>query len=229
MEQTPSKKNKKQNTGFKLSSIVAKNDKQKKFFQHYNQFQVISLMGSAGTGKSFIALYQALKSVENEDYKNVLIVRSSVPTRNIGFLPGNKKEKMEDYEGAYSSLCTELYSRGDAYNVLKQKKIIEFESTSYLRGLTFNDTVVILDEAQNCSRAELYTLITRMGENSKLIICGDTKQDDLTSERYREESGLDWVQSKLRLLSQYHIAIDFTADEIVRSGFVKDFIKVTEL
>lgn len=229
MEQTNSKKNKKQNTGFKLNTITAKNDKQKQFFQIYNKFQVISLVGSAGVGKSFLALYQALKSVESEDFKNVLIIRSSVPTRNIGFLPGNKKEKMEDYESPYVSLCTELYGRGDAYSVLKQKKLIEFESTSYLRGMTFNDTVIILDEAQNCSRGELYTLLTRLGENSKLIICGDTKQDDLTSERYREESGLTWALSKLRLIDAYHTTITFTPNEIVRSGFVKEFIKITEL
>lgn len=230
--QTPSKKSKKsakQTTGVKVNSISAKTEKQREFLHNFNKFQVLSLIGSAGTGKSFLALHQAFTAIETGKYDKVYILRSAVPTRNIGFLPGSKKEKMTDYEIAYSNLCTELYGRGDAYSILKQKKFIEFESTSYLRGMTFDNCIVILDEAQNCSRGELYTVITRMGENTKLLMCGDTRQDDLTSERYKEESGLDWVLGKLNLLSHHHKSIEFTSDDIVRSGFIKDFIKVVEL
>ena len=223
-------KGNKNNNGFRLQIITGKTETQRKFFKEFRNHQVISLTGFAGTGKTFIALGQALASVERDDYKQVMIIRSAVASRNIGFMPGNKKEKMSVYESPYVGICSKLYGRGDAYAILRQKNIIHFESSSFLRGETFDDVVIIIDEAQNLSWQELYTILTRVGENCKVILCGDTKQDDLTSERYKEQSGYDLMLKKLSMLpAEYHLAINFNIDDIVRSGFVKELIKVTSL
>ena len=229
MENTSRKNNKKQNTGLKIKNISALNDNQKLFFKNNNNYQVISLLGSAGTGKSFLAMYSALKSIEQKEYDKLIIIRSAVPTRNIGFLPGSKKEKMEEYEGPYISICNELYERGDAYSILKQKNIVEFEPSSFLRGMTFDDCILLIDEAQNMDRNELYTILTRVGDNCKVYLCGDTKQDDLTSERYKESSGLSQMMRYLNMMDEYHFNITFTPQDIVRSGFVKKLIMLTQL
>lgn len=224
---TTSKKQKKQQTGLKISEIEALTQSQRLFFKEFNNYQVLSMTGYAGTGKSFIALGRGLKEVEKGLYNEVLIIRSAVPGRDIGFMPGNKKEKMEVYEGPYIRICSKLYGRGDAYSVLKQKGIIHFESSSFLRGETFENSVVIIDEAQNMSYQELYTILTRVGENCKVIICGDTLQDDLTSERFKEVSGYAKILSVLRSIPSCY-SIRFSADEIVRSGFVRELILATQ-
>lgn len=231
MEQTANKKTKKNNNGtLKIQAIVGKTENQRKFLKNYKQFQVISLSGYAGTGKSFLSLGVALQEVERGDFQKVMIIRSAVSSRDMGFMPGTKKEKMALYEGPYMSICSKLYGRGDAYNILKQKGIIEFESSSFLRGETFDNMVVIVDEAQNLSWQEIYTILTRIGENCKVIICGDTRQDDLTSERYKEKSGYDMMIRKLDLMSdEYFYSIEFDLDDIVRSGFVKELIRITSI
>lgn len=224
MESRKSKKQ--QNNGLKILPVTGKTSNQKLFFQRYKNYQVISLSGYAGTGKTFCALAQACKSIENGEFQEVLIIRSAVPSRDIGFMPGNKKEKMGVYENPYISICSKLYGRGDAYSVLKQKEMIKFESSSFLRGETFDNMIIIIDEAQNMSYQELYTILTRIGENCKVIICGDTRQDDLTSERYKEQSGYDLMLKKLELVPSC-FKINFEVDDIVRSGFVKELIIAT--
>lgn len=218
------KKTKTQSTGLKLVPVEAKTPRQKDFFRCFRENQVISLSGYAGTGKTFIAMYQALKAVENKDFDKLLIIRSAVASRQIGFLPGNKKEKMEVYEGPYISNATKLYERSDAYQILKQRNVIQFEGSAFFRGETFDNTIVIIDEAQNMSEMELYTLLTRVGENCKIIICGDVKQDDLTNERYKEVSGYINILQILDRVPDYYEAINFEIDDIVRSGFVREFI-----
>lgn len=221
-------RNGRESGGLKLLPLVSKTQNQKRFFSIYPNFQVVSLTGFAGTGKTFIALGQALLDVEHGLFKEVMIIRSSVPSRDLGFMPGNKKEKMGEYETPYISICTKLYGRGDAYQVLKQKKVLTFESSSFLRGITFEDSVIVIDEAQNMSYQELYTILTRVGENCKVIMCGDTRQDDLTNERFREKSGYDLMLKKLEMVpSCTHI--EFGVDDIVRSGFVKEFILATSI
>lgn len=230
LESNKKKKKGQQNTGLRLVPITAKTDNQKKFFGAYNKHQVISLSGYAGTGKTFIALYRALKSLEDGEVDNVMVIRSAVASRDIGFLKGDKNEKMGVYESPYIGICSKLYGRGDAYTVLKQKGQLTFESSSFMRGETFDNRVIIVDEAQNMSYQELYTLLTRLGENCKLILCGDMKQDDLTSERFKERSGFDEILKKLEMISpEYYTSIHFNVNDIVRSGFVKEFIIATSL
>lgn len=205
-----------------LKSISPLNTRQERVWNNFRNNHLI-LDGSAGTGKSFSALYLALRAVENKDYTKVIIVRSTVSGREMGFLPGKPGEKVEEYEAPYASICSDLFGRADAYQILKQKAIIEFRSTAFNRGLTFNDTIIIVDEVQNMSYQEIATIATRVGENTKLIICGDVLQDDLTSERFKEFSGIKKIINILQRIENVR-RITFGVEDIVRSGFVKDFI-----
>lgn len=200
-------------------------DNQERFMDSFEEKQVVMVHGYPGTGKSFLSLYMALTELDvNPDkYNKVLIIRSSVSSRNIGFMPGNSKEKMAEYEAPYIKIVNDLYGRGDAYSILKQKDIIEFTSTSFLRGQTFDNCIIIVDEFQNMSFQELHTVITRFGNNCKLVIIGDTGQDDLSSERYKEESGALTVTKVLEKMSSVDI-IQMTEHDIVRSGFLKEYI-----
>jgi phosphate starvation-inducible PhoH-like protein len=209
---------------FQLKNVTPLTKNQQAFFTIFDDYQAISLSGSAGTGKSYIAIYKALEEMEIDDtIKQVKIIRSAVTSRDIGFLPGNSEEKMGQFEGPYVDIVNDLYDRADAYSLLKQKGAITFEPTSFLRGLTFSNCVIVLDEAQNLSWNEIHTVLTRVGENCKIIVCGDLNQDDLTSARYKEISGyakfLDIAENLKSMKNIY-----FGTSDIVRSGFVKDYI-----
>lgn len=211
------------NISMRLAPITAKTPTQKYFLQN-NRGEVTVLHGCPGTGKTYLALYSALNDLREDQYKSVKIIRSSVAVRDAGFLPGSIKEKMAVYEAPYHSICGELYGRGDAYGILKQKNLVEFMSTTYTRGMTFNDCVVVVDEAQNTSKNELYTILTRFGQNCKMYLCGDDKQDDLTSKRYNEESGYMYFLDILRKMKTVN-TIEFGIEDIVRSGFVRELLE----
>lgn len=221
-------KNKKDNIvkldGFSLREIQPKTDAQSDVFDAFREGYNLLLHGSAGTGKTFIAYYLALAEIEKQSakYKSVTIVRSAVPTRDIGFLPGELSKKLEVYEAPYRAITTELYERGDAFDILKTKGLVNFISTSYIRGLTLKNTIVIIDEVQNMSDMEINTIITRMGKNSRVIFCGDSNQDDL-SLRKNEISGLNILTSILEQMESFDI-IEFTHADIVRSKMVRDYI-----
>jgi phosphate starvation-inducible protein PhoH len=177
--------------------------------------------GCAGSGKTLLALYLALERLEAQQIKKVFIVRSAVPSRNIGFLPGDSKAKMSVYEKPYQNLCAELYGRADAYEIMSKKGSIEFVSTSFARGLTLNNCVIIVDEIQNMNWMEMTTILTRVGKNCKLILSGDTKQSDL-DERDGKHDLLKIIKV-LKAMERFCF-VQMTTDDIVRSGFVKDFI-----
>jgi phosphate starvation-inducible PhoH-like protein len=156
----------------------------------------LMLHGIAGTGKSYprsiLRLRDILSGISNQ--KKIVIVRSVVEVRKMGFLPGNQKEKAAVYEAPYHAICTELFGRGDAYDVLTRKGIVEFISTSFIRGVTLNDAIVIVDEAQNCNGHELDSVITRVGKNCRIIFSGDFRQSDFTTDQ--ERNGLkDFMRS----------------------------------
>lgn len=192
-------------------------------FTYYENNNNLMLHGMAGTGKTFIALYLALQDIFHYEtnYKKVYIVRSAVPTRDIGFLPGKDKDKTAVYEAPYQAICTELFKRGDAYEILKQKGIIEFVSTSFLRGITLSNCIVVVDELQNMSFHELDTIITRMGKNTRLVLSGDMRQTDLTKEQ--EKAGL---KNFLRIIDKMKSfkSIEFAREDVVRSGLVKEYL-----
>ena len=159
-------------------------DNQRKTYEAYRENKHLLLHGIAGTGKTFLSLYLALEEVldPSSDYNDIFIVRSVVSTRDIGFLPGDEQEKVSIYEAPYRSICRELFGIKDSYDALKQQGNIKFMSTSFIRGITINNAVIIVDECQNLNFHELDSIITRVGRNSKIIFCGDYTQTDLTRE-----------------------------------------------
>lgn len=212
-------------TGFGLAKIKPLTDNQSVAFDSYDRGSNLMLHGCAGTGKTFIALNLALEDVlsTKSQKKKVLIVRSVVPTRDMGFLPGNQKEKARVYEAPYYSVCNELFGRGDAYETLKSKGMIDFITTSFIRGITLDNCVVVVDECQNMAAMELHSIMTRVGQNTTIIFAGDTRQDDLTSVRKKEESGLSEFMRILRKMKSFDF-VEFGEQDIVRSELVKEYI-----
>lgn len=202
--------------------ITPKTANQSKTFDMYHKGNNMLLHGVAGTGKTFISLYLALNEVLVErEKKQIVIVRSVVPTRDMGFLPGNQKEKTKVYEQPYQAICTELFGRGDSYELLKAKNTIQFISTSFIRGVTLNDSIVIVDECQNMTFHELDSVITRLGENSRVVFCGDFRQSDLG--KYEDRNGVKDFMKVLDKISSFR-HVEFREEDIVRSGLVKDYI-----
>ena len=203
-----------------LRVIEPKTFNQQIAFNAFDNFNHHMLLGSAGTGKSMLALYKALRDVNEGKVKRITIFRSAVATRDLGFLPGSEELKMEVYASPYINIVNKLFGRDDAWGILTKIGIINFESTSFQRGNTLDDQVVILDETQNCSPHEADTIITRAGNHTKLIICGDLAQQDLVKQ---SEKGVFKVLNILKSLPIFHVTT-FTSEDIVRSGLVKDYI-----
>jgi phosphate starvation-inducible PhoH-like protein len=200
---------------------------QERVFKTYENGYNLCLSGSAGSGKTFLALYLALEDVLSKDtpYERVVIIRSVVPTRDIGFLPGNEDEKLDAYAGPYKGIMTELFADGNAWEKLVNQQYVEFTSTSFIRGITISNAIVIVDEMQNLNFHELDSVITRLGEATKLIMCGDYYQSDFDKERDR--SG---ILSFLEIIQRmkYFDHIEFSWEDIVRSGLVREYIMTKE-
>jgi phosphate starvation-inducible protein PhoH and related proteins len=200
-------------------------DNQKKFFDAYERGDYfVMLLGSAGTGKSFIACYKAIQEVfdKNSSFRRVVIVRSAVQSRDVGFTPGSIEEKMSLYEQPYMQIYHTLFNRRDAYEQLKESGRIEFVSTSFIRGMSFDDSIIVVDECQNMNWEELSTIMTRVGYRSKIIFCGDYKQTDLYRNN-KDKSGLYKFHEVAKTMPSF-TSIEFTTDDIVRSSLVKDFL-----
>lgn len=209
--------------GFRINDVNPLTENQKRAFEAFDRGKNLLLHGIAGTGKTFISMYLALSDVTSPlgSFSKVVIVRSVVPTRDMGFLPGNHKEKAMVYEAPYSIISSELFNRGDAYQILKQKNYVEFISTSFIRGTTLNDCVVIVDEVSNMTLHELDSVITRIGKNCRVIFSGDFRQSDLTKEQ--ERNGLKDFMRILNNMRSFEY-VEFDENDIVRSGLVKEYI-----
>ena len=175
------------------------------------------LHGVAGTGKTYISCYLAFDDMIKGIYDKLVIIRSAVSTRDIGFLPGTEKEKASVYEEPYKDICIELFQRGDAYEILKQKHLVHFMTTSFIRGVTLRNATILVDECQNMSFHELDSIITRVGEGCRVIFCGDFRQSDLAKNGLR-----DFIRV-LKAMDSFDL-IDFEIKDIVRSAFVKEYI-----
>ncbi len=198
-------------------------------FEQYGLGQNILLHGAAGTGKTFIVLYNALKEVLSEDspYEKIYIVRSLVPTREIGFLPGTHEDKSALYQIPYKNMVRYMFQMPDdnsfdmLYDNLKSQETISFWSTSFIRGVTMDDCIVIVDEFSNLNFHELDSMITRVGDNSKIMFCGDYTQTDLIKEN--ERNGILDFMRILQVMPEFNIT-EFDVDDIVRSGLVRSYL-----
>lgn len=206
-----------------LKSVQLLTEHQHQAAQSFRDGQHLVLSGEAGTGKTFLSLYLSLRQIlkKDPDYQQVVVIRSIVPSREIGYLPGSLKEKIGIYEDPYRMICNELLGRGDAYELLKCKLQLSFQTTSYLRGLTFDNVIVLVDEFQNMSFGELSTIVTRVGENCRLIFCGDVKQSDLW--RIEERDGVHQFLEITKKMPSVSV-VEFDVNDIVRSSFVKEFL-----
>ena len=221
--------NKKDITFSNLTTIKPVTDSQKNVFESWKKDKNQFLFGCAGTGKTFISLYLALKQVLNPEtpFDRVIVVRSLIPTREIGFLPGDEEDKAALYQVPYSNMMQFMFEQPNEqafsmlYERLKQQGSFYFLSTSFLRGLTFDNSIIIVDECQNLNFHELDTIITRVGQNSKIFFCGDFGQSDLT--KLNEKNGLmDFLQI-LQNMDEFDCT-EFNIGDIVRSGFVRSYL-----
>ena len=212
-----------------LVTIKSITDNQKVVIDSWKEGKNQFLFGAAGTGKTFISLYLALKDVLDlkKPYNKVVLVRSLIPTREIGFLPGDEEDKAALYQVPYQNMVQFMFEMqneqqfNNLYDKLKGQGTLYFLSTSFLRGLTFDNTIIIVDECQNLNFHELDTIITRVGQDSKIVFCGDFDQSDLV--RQNEKNGLHDFLRILGEMEEFN-CIEFTIGDIVRSGFVRSYL-----
>ena len=223
-----SKKNKELNSST-MVSVKPITDTQKIVFETWKKGQNQFLFGAAGTGKTFISLYLALKDIfdQKTKYEKVILVRSLIPTRDIGFLPGDEEDKSALYQVPYQNMVQFMFeipneqSFNSLYDKLKGQGSLYFLSTSFLRGLTFDNSIIIVDECQNLNFHELDTIITRVGQDSKIVFCGDFDQSDLL--KHNEKNGLHDFLRILEEMEEFNCS-EFTIGDIVRSGFVRSYL-----
>ena len=212
-----------------MVTVTPATDNQQKVFQEYKSGKNMFLYGAAGTGKTFITLYLALQEVlRNETpYDCVYLVRSAVPTREIGFLPGDEEDKTALFQVPYQNMVKFMFEQPNEqafsilYDRLKNQGSLMFLTTSFLRGITLDNAIVIVDEAQNLNFHELDTIITRVGQDSKIMFCGDIFQTDL--QRTSEKEGLSHFMKILRGMKSFS-TVEFNLGDIVRSGMVKEYL-----
>ena len=212
-----------------LVTIKSITDNQKVVFDSWKKGKNQFLFGAAGTGKTFISLYLALKDVMDlkKPYDKVVLVRSLIPTREIGFLPGDEEDKAALYQVPYQNMVQFMFEMqneqqfNNLYDKLKGQGTLYFLSTSFLRGLTFDNTIIIVDESQNLNFHELDTIITRVGQDSKIVFCGDFSQTDLIKQN--EKNGLHDFLRILEEMEEFN-CLEFTLGDIVRSGFVRSYL-----
>lgn len=199
---------------------------QREMFASFMQGQNVVACGSAGTGKTYVATYLALQEVFAQRKNKVVFVRSAVPTRQIGHLPGDLNEKSLVYTTPFKQIVDDLCENGTAYNILTTKGIIEFMTTSFIRGITLDNCVIIFDEFQSSGWHELASVVSRCGKNTQIVFCGDTKQNDLITNKH-DVSGLSNFMKVANDMEEFDI-VKFYPQDIVRSGLVKSFILACE-
>lgn len=210
-----------------LESFSPLTDNQKLAYNAWNDGHNLVLSGSAGTGKTFLALNFAFSEMLKDinKYHRVMIIRSMVATRDTGHLPGTKEEKEEPYKLPYKNICDQIFGYEGAYQKLATTNKLKFETTSYIRGATFDNTIIVVDEMQNMNFHELDSVITRVGNDCRIIFAGDYKQTDFKHQD--EKDGILKFISIIELMRSFRV-IQFEWADIVRSDFVRDYIMTKE-
>jgi len=200
---------------------------QARVFEAYKKNYNLILSGSAGSGKTFLAMALGLEDVLDREkpYDKVVVVRSAVPTRDMGFLPGDKDEKEDVYLAPYKAITSELFDDSDAWNKLVNQNAVQFLTTSFIRGITISNAVVIVDEMQNLTFHELDSVITRVGQNCRFILSGDFYQSDFS--RDGDKNGILQFLEILRNMKFFE-EVQFGWEDIVRSDFVREYIMTKE-
>lgn len=197
-------------------------------FQAFFQGQNICAYGTAGTGKSYVGIWLALNEILREDAQQnrIIIIRSAVATRDQGFLPGTIEEKEAPFEQPYKDIFADIVGKGTAYDDMKAAGIIEFKTTSNVRGITWNNAIVLIDEIQNCNAGEINSVMTRIGKKSRVVAMGDISQNDLTKHK-SDKTGMAWMLNVVERMREFDM-IQFQKHDIVRSEFVKSWITACE-
>lgn len=213
-----------------IRSVRPLTDNQHEMFQQYFQGDNLVAYGSSGTGKTFLALYLAMCDVldGNKPQDHVMIVRSAVTTRDLGFLPGTLEEKVALFEMPYRDIMSELFGRVNTYDNMKEANLVRFLTTSYIRGVTWDNAIIIVDEGQNMTEHEINSVMTRVGNNSRIIFTGDLLQDDLGSGKRSEKTGMKRLLKVIKKMDEFS-SVGFTTKDIVRSEFVKSWIIANEM
>jgi predicted ribonuclease YlaK len=223
------RKRKKAITSDLLLTIEPITENQKKLFEFYSEGKNIFAHGVPGSGKSFSLLYNALRDVldETTPYETVYIVRSLVQTRSIGFMPGDEAQKSGYFEVPYKNMVKYMFQLPTdedfdlLYGRLKEEKIIKFYNTSFIRGLTLDNCIILVDEIQNLNSHEAFSMITRVGVDSKIVFSGDIEQSDLTN--VTERNGIIDFMNVIKVMPSFEL-VEFDVDDIVRSNLVKEFV-----
>lgn len=217
---------KKKWTKHDLKNIIPITPRQEDVFHAFYQGQQVLAHGSAGTGKTYIALFLAMSEVLKKEHEKLIIVRSAVQSRDIGFMPGDLDEKMAYYEMPYKDIMGELFGRGSTYDDMKEQGLITFMITSYVRGLTWDNAIVVVDEVQNMTFHEINSIITRVGRNTRVILLGDFVQTDL-NKRSSDTTGIHDLIAVANKMPHFSV-VEFSKDDIVRSELVKSWIEACE-
>lgn len=209
-----------------LKTIKPLTPSQQDLFHAWFNYDHICAVGTAGTGKTFLAFYLALNEIfsPKSEQERIIVVRSVVPTRDVGFLPGDLAEKVSVYESPYKDICADLIGRSSTYDDMKEAGLIHFMPTSFVRGLTWDNAIVIVEECQNMSFHEINSIVTRLGQNSRIIFTGDTNQTDLRP----VECGMDKMMKTVNNINRFGV-VEFNHNDIVRSDIVRSWIVAAEM
>jgi phosphate starvation-inducible protein PhoH len=226
IEEGPSRKHW---TKHDICSVRPLTETQHDMFQQYFQGDSMVVYGSAGTGKTFLALYLAMCDVLDgtKPQDHIIIVRSAVTTRDLGFMPGSLEEKVALFEMPYRDIMAELFGRPGTYDNMKDANLIQFITTSYVRGLTWDNAIIVIDEGQNMTDHEIHSIMTRVGNNSRIMFTGDLAQNDLINGKRGDKTGMKRMLRIVEKMSEFS-SICFSTQDIVRSEFVKSWIIASE-
>ena len=212
---------------YDIINLKAKTHNQQLMVHEFINNQHICAYGSAGTGKTLMGMYLGFSELlqENSTIEKIIIVRSTVPSRDQGFLPGTEEEKKAIYELPYKDMCAFLFGKANTYDDMKESGKIQFVSTSYVRGLTWDNSIIIVDELQNLTFQEIDSIFTRIGKNSRMILLGDIKQTDLCKKN--DQSGMSNFIQIIKNIKEFSM-IEFTPLDILRSNIVKKYLIIKE-